>query len=103
MTYHISWESVTELNINDVTESQVFGLDVHFLSVSNAERELGDQFLEGLHDFGGFVLLIVCKHAGSNADKVQHEPEIEVIAQWLFFSPELHAKKYYPSVNQQIT
>ncbi len=100
MTYYISWEAVTELNIDDVTESEVFGLDVHLLSVANAECELGNQFLEGLHDFGGFVLLVVCKQAGSNADKVQHEAEIEVIAQWLFFSPELQAKKILNIINK---
>ena len=89
INYHVSGEAVTELDLDDVTESEVFGLDVYHLSVANTERELRDQFPERLHDFGRFVLLIVSEQAGADADKIQHQPEIQVIAQRLFFSPEL--------------
>ena len=75
--YHVSREAVTELDLDDVTESELLSLDVHFLSVANAKRELWNQFPERLHDFGRFVFLIERPCERSNFSITTYRVEFE--------------------------
>merc|ERR1719232_64621 len=88
---HISWHSVSKLDLNDVTNGQFVSLDVNLFTVTNCKSILGNQILEGVHDLSGLGLLVVGEDTSDNHDSSQDNTQVQVIIWRLFIGRGLNS------------
>lgn len=87
---HVRRHSVSKLNLNDITEGELVGLDGDLFAVTKAEGILGNEILERLHDLGRLALLVVREDSGDNDDHSENDSKIKIVIWGLFVGPGLN-------------
>ena len=75
---NIGRNTVAKFDFNNITAADFLGFDCLLLAITDDEGRLGNQVLEGFHNFGALALLVVGEASGDDDDGRQYNTEVQL-------------------------